>query len=41
VWTTVATTTASIPANAAIGLVVTSHDTSQLNTAVFDDVTGP
>ena len=40
-WTTVATTTVSIPATADIGLAVTSHDTTQLNTAVFDQVTGP
>jgi hypothetical protein len=40
-WTTVATTTVAMPANAFIGMAVTSHDTTQLNTAVFDTVTGP
>jgi regulation of enolase protein 1 (concanavalin A-like superfamily) len=40
-WTPLVTTTVSIPATAGIGLAVTSHDPSQLNTAVFDNVTGP
>jgi hypothetical protein len=37
-WTTVGSTTISLPASASVGLVVTSHDTSQLNTATFDQV---
>jgi regulation of enolase protein 1 (concanavalin A-like superfamily) len=38
-WTTVGTATLSIASNAAIGLAVTSHDTSTLNTSTFDNVT--
>src|SRR5207248_5207106 len=38
-WTTVGSTTLSIGANAMIGLIVTSHDTSTLNTSTFDNVT--
>jgi regulation of enolase protein 1 (concanavalin A-like superfamily) len=37
-WTTVGSTTISLPASADVGLVVTSHDTSQLNTSTFDQV---
>jgi len=40
-WTPLVTTTAAIPANATIGLAVTSHDVNQLNTATFDSITGP
>jgi phosphatidylserine/phosphatidylglycerophosphate/cardiolipin synthase-like enzyme/regulation of enolase protein 1 (concanavalin A-like superfamily) len=35
-WTTVGSTTISLPASADVGLIVTSHDTSQLNTSTFD-----
>jgi regulation of enolase protein 1 (concanavalin A-like superfamily) len=38
-WTVVGSTTLSIASNALIGLVVTSHDTTQLNTSTFDTVT--
>jgi len=38
VWTTVGSTTISLPACANVGLIVTSHDTSQLNTSTFDQV---
>src|SRR5262249_13322796 len=37
-WTTVGTTPVTMAATATIGLAVTSHDTSQLNTATFDNV---
>ncbi len=37
-WTTVGSTTISLPASADVGLIVTSHDTSQLNTSTFDQV---
>jgi regulation of enolase protein 1 (concanavalin A-like superfamily) len=37
-WTVVGSTTLSIASNALIGLVVTSHDTTQLNTSTFDTV---
>jgi hypothetical protein len=37
-WTTVDSTTLSISTDALIGLVVTSHDSSVLNTATFDNV---
>jgi PLD-like domain len=37
-WTAVASTSATIASNARAGLVVTSHDTSQLNTATFANV---
>jgi phosphatidylserine/phosphatidylglycerophosphate/cardiolipin synthase-like enzyme len=37
-WKTVGTTTLSIGAAAYVGLVVTSHNTSVLNTATFDNV---
>jgi hypothetical protein len=35
-WTTVGNTTIVLPTNADVGLIVTSHDTTQLNTATFD-----
>jgi phospholipase D-like protein len=35
-WTTVGSTTIALPTNANVGLIVTSHDTTQLNTATFD-----
>jgi regulation of enolase protein 1 (concanavalin A-like superfamily) len=38
VWQPVGTTTATMSANSAAGIAVTSHDTSQLNTATFDHV---
>src|SRR5262249_4377061 len=38
-WNTLGTATASWPAAVPVGLAVTSHDTSVLNTAVFDNVT--
>ena len=37
-WTTVGATTTSVPASARIGLAVTSHDNSLLNTSTFDGV---
>src|SRR5205807_4971025 len=37
-WRTVGSTTLSIAANAVVGLVVTSHDTTTLNTSTFDNV---
>jgi hypothetical protein len=37
-WTAVGSTTITLPASASVGLVVTSHDTSQINTATFDQV---
>jgi hypothetical protein len=37
-WTTVGSTPISLPASVSVGLVVTSHDTSQINTATFDSV---
>ena len=37
-WTTVGSTTISLPASASAGLVVSSHDTAQLNTSTFDQV---
>jgi regulation of enolase protein 1 (concanavalin A-like superfamily) len=38
-WSVVATTTVTMTPNVLIGLAVNSHDTSQLNTSVFDNVT--
>lgn len=38
-WTTLGSTTVSIPASASLGLVVTSHDVNTLNTSTFDNVT--
>jgi hypothetical protein len=38
-WNVLGTATASWPAAVPVGLAVTSHDTSVLNTAVFDHVT--
>jgi hypothetical protein len=38
-WSTVGTTTLSIAATALTGLAVTSHNSSSLNTATFDNVT--
>src|SRR5439155_25680409 len=38
-WQTVGTTTRAGAANALIGLVVTSHDATTLNTTTFDGVT--
>ncbi len=38
-WTTLGSTTTSIPASAQVGLAVTSHDVNTLNTATFDNVT--
>ncbi len=38
-WTTVGSTTTTIPASANIGLAVTSHDVNTLNTSTFDNVT--
>jgi hypothetical protein len=37
-WTTVGSTAISLPATTNVGLIVTSHDTSQINTATFDSV---
>ncbi|HEY1910518.1 MAG TPA: phospholipase D-like domain-containing protein [Vicinamibacterales bacterium] len=37
-WTTVGSTTITLPASADVGLIVTSHSTSTLNTATFDSV---
>jgi len=37
-WTTVGSTTTSIPASAPIGLMVLSHDVNTLNTSTFDNV---
>jgi phosphatidylserine/phosphatidylglycerophosphate/cardiolipin synthase-like enzyme/regulation of enolase protein 1 (concanavalin A-like superfamily) len=37
-WTTLGSTTTSIPASANIGLAVTSHDVNTLNTSTFDNV---
>ncbi len=37
-WTTVGSTTTTIPASANIGLAVTSHDVNTLNTSTFDSV---
>ncbi|HUK33045.1 MAG TPA: hypothetical protein VLV86_03980 [Vicinamibacterales bacterium] len=37
-WTQVGSTTLSVPSAAYIGLVVTSHTVSQLNTSTFDNV---
>jgi hypothetical protein len=37
-WRTVGTVTSSLPSNALIGLVVTSHTTGALNTSTFDGV---
>jgi hypothetical protein len=37
-WTTVGSTTATLGSTADAGLIVTSHDTSQLNTSTFDSV---
>ncbi len=37
-WTQVGTTTLSIPALAYIGLAVTSHDVTKLNTSSFDNI---
>jgi len=38
-WSTVGSTSTTMPASATIGLVVTSHNTSALNTSTFDNVT--
>ncbi|MBS1817929.1 MAG: hypothetical protein JSU08_08375 [Acidobacteria bacterium] len=37
-WTTLGSTTTSIPASAYVGLAVTSHDVNVLNTSTFDNV---
>jgi regulation of enolase protein 1 (concanavalin A-like superfamily) len=37
-WTPVGSTTLTISAGAMLGMVVTSHDTTQINTATFDNV---
>ncbi len=37
-WTTLGSTTVTIPVSASIGLAVTSHDVNTLNTATFDNV---
>lgn len=37
-WTMVGSTTLSVPSAAYVGLAVTSHNTSQLNTSTFDNV---
>src|SRR4029077_10887871 len=37
-WTLVGTATVSMSGRALVGLVVTRHDTSQLNTSTFDNV---
>ena len=37
-WTTLGSTTTTIPASANIGLAVTSHDVNVLNTSTFDNV---
>jgi len=38
-WTSIGSTTLSIGATALVGLAVTSHDTTVLNTSTFDNVT--
>lgn len=38
-WTTLGSTTTSIPASAYVGLAVTSHDVNALNSSTFDNVT--
>jgi hypothetical protein len=38
-WTQVGTTTMAFPPTINVGLIVTSHDTSTLNTSTFDSVT--
>src|SRR5262249_38276057 len=38
-WTSVGTTTVSFPSTIDVGMIVTSHDTSTLNTSTFDSVT--
>jgi subtilisin family serine protease/regulation of enolase protein 1 (concanavalin A-like superfamily) len=38
-WTQVGSTATPLPANIAIGMVVTSHNTATLNTATFDSTT--
>ncbi|MGE3518957.1 MAG: phospholipase D-like domain-containing protein [Vicinamibacterales bacterium] len=38
-WTTLGSTTTTMPSSAQIGLIVTSHSTSTLNTSTFDNVT--
>ena len=37
-WTPVGSTVTALPANALVGLIVTSHDVTVLNTVVFDDI---
>ena len=37
-WTTIGSTTTTIPTAATIGLLVTSHDVNTLNTSTFDNV---
>jgi hypothetical protein len=37
-WTTVGTTSVTMSPTSLIGLIVTSHDTSQMNTSTFDNV---
>ncbi|HEX4346403.1 MAG TPA: phospholipase D-like domain-containing protein, partial [Vicinamibacterales bacterium] len=37
-WTTVGSTTTTMTASTNIGLIVTSHDTTKLNTSTFDNV---
>jgi hypothetical protein len=37
-WTVVGSTQVSIPSSALVGIIVTSHDTTKLNTSTFDSV---
>ncbi len=37
-WTTLGSTSVTIPASASVGLAVTSHDVNTLNTSTFDNV---
>jgi regulation of enolase protein 1 (concanavalin A-like superfamily) len=37
-WTTLGSTTTTIPTSANVGLIVTSHDVNTLNTSTFDNV---
>jgi hypothetical protein len=37
-WTTVGTTSVTMSSMALVGLIVTSHDTAQMNTSTFDNV---
>jgi hypothetical protein len=37
-WMTVGSTSLTMPSTALAGLIVTSHDTAQVNTSTFDNV---